>query len=331
MLKSIARMLGLTEAPSPVVPVQALPRVPVKMAWRDDTRFPTPDWQRMEDPEGMERLELDAYWTSAALAWLEALADRMGGTYRVQASDDFLLLSSMDERKATLYLASCQRILARVTRALGPLANDTGYGRYVVIAFHELEPYAEYVAQYYPDDEDTHSGAVYLNEGYGHVAMVEYGIDRAEATIAHMITLNLLGHLPLPTWLRQGIAQNIMDTMFPRLGDPRSPAHFPGELEAKHAAHWNKDTIQDFWFGEAFRNNEEPGMLAFDLSAKVTALAARDEHAFRAFVGEAHWEDGGLGAEHHLGFPLRNLVEAVLGEGDWQPRPPVEDDQPGQH
>jgi len=26
-------------------------------------------------------------------------------------------------------------------------------------------------------------------------------------------------------------------------------------------------------------------------------------------------------AEHHLGFPIAHLVEAVLGEGPWEPRP----------
>ncbi len=31
--------------------------------------------------------------------------------------------------------------------------------------------------------------------------------------------------------------------------------------------------------------------------------------------------DGGLSAEQYLGFPLHNLLEAVLGEGEWTPRP----------
>ena len=31
--------------------------------------------------------------------------------------------------------------------------------------------------------------------------------------------------------------------------------------------------------------------------------------------------DGGLAAQQHLGYPIQNLLEAVLGEREWTPRP----------
>ena len=49
-----------------------------------------------------------------------------------------------------------------------------------------------------------------------------------------------------------------------------------------------------------------------------TLLRAR---ARRVLVSVSAGVDGGLAAEQHLGYPIQNLLEAVLGEGEWTPRP----------
>ena len=62
-------------------------------------------------------------------------------------------------------------------------------------------------------------------------------------------------------------------------------------------------------------------MLSYDLATKITMLAARDFESFRRFVLRADGANADLDAQEELGFPLQNLVEAVLGQGPWEPTP----------
>ena len=62
-------------------------------------------------------------------------------------------------------------------------------------------------------------------------------------------------------------------------------------------------------------------MLYPHLATKITMLAARDFERFRRFVLRADGANAGLDAQEELGFPLQNLVEAVLGPGPWEPTP----------
>jgi hypothetical protein len=321
MIRKLARLFA---RPQPAAPVAMLPRVPVQMHWFTGTRLPIPDWQRIGDngPAGLEGEAAHAYWTSAALTWLEAVNDALGEHYRVLQSSDFLLLSSLEDRPAQVFLATCQRMLARITRSLGPLANDSGWGKHVVMVFEEPDDYYTYVAHYYPEGgEYAMSSGMFIQAGYGHFVMPLEIIDAMEPTIAHELTHCLLTHLPIPAWLNEGLAVNTEHTLFPHLAAPAAQLYFPHEVAAQHAAYWNADSIQTFWSGKSFLATDEGNRLSYDLAKKITALAARDDAAFRAFVADAHMQDGGLAAEHHLGYPLVNLLEAVLGEGSWQPRP----------
>jgi len=116
---------------------------------------------------------------------------------------------------------------------------------------------------------------------------------------------------------------NVEQTLLPRLADPRLALYRPDEMAARHAAWWDATTIQAFWSGAAFHTANDGVDLAYDLARTITALAAReDDIAFRAFAAAATREDAGArAADDTLGYPLAHLVEAVLGEGDWAPRP----------
>lgn len=58
------------------------------------------------------------------------------------------------------------------------------------------------------------------------------------------------------------------------------------------------------------------------MARSFVLLASEDFGAFRAFAGAANAEDGGNAAAlKALGYPVKNLAEAVLGEGPWEPKP----------
>lgn len=321
MLKQLARLFSSSRQADPTA---SRPRVPVRMHWFADTRLPIPDWSRIAEDEAaeLEGEAAHAHWDSAARTWLEAMNEALGTHYRIHESEDFLLLSNLLDRPAQVFLATCQRMLARIRRNLGALADDGGWGRYVVMVFEEPDDYYAYVGHYYPEGgEYAMSSGMFIQAGYGHFVMPLEQIDAMEPVIAHELTHSLLTHLPIPAWLNEGLAVNTEHTMFPQLAAPSAQLYFPHEVAAHHAAYWNADSIQTFWSGKSFLATDDGNRLSYDLAKKITALAARDEPAFRAFVAAADLQDGGVAAEHHLGFPIAHLVEAVLGEGPWEPRP----------
>ena len=322
VIKQLSRWFGKKSETS--APAMVLPRVPVEMHWWADTRMPIPDWERIgeSEPESEDSDRLHAHWNSAALTWLEACVGTLGTDYCIRESQDFLLLSAIEDRPAQVFLNTCQRMLARITRSLGPLADSSGWGKYVVMVFANPDDYYDYIAHYYPEGgEYAMSSGMFIQAGYGHFVMPQEGIDAMEPVIAHELTHCLLTHLPIPAWLNEGVAVNTERHLFPHLADPHAQLYFPYELVAQHAAYWNEESIQTFWSGKSFLMTDDGNRLSYDLATKIAALAAKDEQAFRAFVAHAHMQDGGVGAEHHLGFPIAHLVEAVLGEGSWQPRP----------
>lgn len=63
-------------------------------------------------------------------------------------------------------------------------------------------------------------------------------------------------------------------------------------------------------------------MLSYDLAKHFVMLAAADIKTFSAFANAADAADSGdRAAAEHLGYSVKHLAEAVLGDGSWEPRP----------
>lgn len=323
MLTHLRRLFRPTAA-QPSAPAAAAPQPIVEMHWFGGTRQPIPDWERIAAAERADWTiaERDAFWTAAAEHWLRALADALGPDYRVQASERFLLLTAMEPADAQTYLKFCETARRRIVRNLGALAQPIGGGKHVCLVFIDEDEYYDYIAHYYPDGgEYAMSAGVFLSAGYGHFALCESHGDAMQPTIAHELTHALLAHLPIPTWLNEGMAVNTEHSLFPQLAHPANQLYTPKEIERKHEAFWNAERIQEFWSGAAFHRTDDGNLLSYDLAKKMVGLAAHDHAAFVPFVLAAHRDDGGAKADEHLGYPVGHLVEAVLGEGEWGPQP----------
>lgn len=324
MLDRLRRLFRPTAAAAPASAARALPPPPeLEMHWFGDTRQPIPDWSRIAVGERADWTcaERDAFWTAAAEHWLRALAESLGPDYRVQASERFLLLTAMEPADAQTYLKFCETARRRIVRNLGQLAQPIGGGKHVCLVFVDEDEYYDYIAHYYPEGgEYAMSAGVFVNAGYGHFALCESHADAMQPTIAHELTHALLAHLPIPTWVNEGMAVNTEHSLFPHLAHPANQLYTAKEIERKHAAFWNAERIQEFWSGAAFHRTDDGNLLSYDLARKMIGLAAHDHGAFVPFVLAAHRDDGGAKAAERLDYPVENLVEAVLGEGDWQPR-----------
>jgi len=324
MLKKLRSMFaGKPEAPARATN-SPTPRNPVTMHWREDATWPIPDWEAIAQAEEAQwqDAERDAFWSAAASQWLERMAQEWDGGYAVRESREFFLLCAFAERDSRVFLDFCESVRKRILAYLPGLASTQGHGKHVVIVIDDQDEYYDYISHYYPEGgEYAMSSGVFLHAGYGHFVLWTGEVDAMQPVVAHELTHCLVAHLPLPVWVNEGITVNTEHRIFPHLAHPNAQKYFPHEMVARHAAFWNAQTIQEFWSGEAFHRPDEGSMLAYDLARKTTALAAREFDDFRAFALQASAEDGGRAAEPALGYPITNLVAAVLGEGEWEPKP----------
>jgi hypothetical protein len=304
-------------------PPPARERLAEPLPWRADATFPIPEWERVVGPATTERQALDHFWSSAAYTWLTELRTKLGEQYAITESDQFMLLAALPERQRQLALDYAEKTRNRVLRVLPDVANDDGYGKFVMLVMHDHDAYYAYITNYYTDvpdaDELAFSSGVFINHGYGHFVFVAEDLERIEPVIAHELTHSLLAHLPLPAWVNEGIAVNTERRLCPRSASGLTAA----ELQAGFAEFWNPTKIQEFWSGKSWLRPDEGNRLSYELATTFVGLAARDDWSrFAAFVNAADVADAGDGAaQKHLGYPVAQLAEAVLGPGEWTPVP----------
>ena len=251
------------------------------------------------------------------------MAEALGPGCRVLESPRFLLLTTMPERAAGVFLDSCEAARRRILRFLDGIARDRrDGGKHVVLVFDDQDDYYDYASHFQREGgEYSMSSGMFIHAGYGHFVVWSSDMQTVEPVIAHELTHCLVAELPIPTWLNEGMAVNIERRMFPHLAHPDMQEYSPAEMQVRRERFWNAETIQAFWSGTLFEAAGEGNALAYDLATRITALAGHDYPAFRAFALQAHRDDGGRSAEAILGHPLAHLVEAVLGDGGWAPDP----------
>ena len=289
---------------------------------RSATTLPIVDWDAMHalEPATVDKAALDAFWTRLARSWLETLRAALDARYAIRESERFLMLGSLDESRANVVLEFVERARKRILMVLDGVAADAGAGKVCLLIFDGEDRYYQYVSNYYSKDgEYALSGGMFLQHGYGHFVFVESEISAMEPTIAHELTHCMVQHLSLPAWLNEGIAVNTEQRLCP---PPGRPLFTPEEMREKHVAFWNEATIQEFWSGKSWLRPDEGNMLSYDLAKILVGLAAEDFDAFRAFANAADVADSAdVAALKHLGYPVKNFAEAVLGEGPWEPKP----------
>lgn len=286
--------------------------------------LPVPNWQSVNDwietiasPDAQKQA-----WLECEIAWLKHLRAALGPTYSIDENSDALLLSSLDvnERRATLeFMSKTQK---RIERLLGDLWQPSDWEKAVLLVFDDDDTYYRYVARYYAEDgEFALSAGMFINSGCGHFATKKAELHAIEPTIAHEMTHAVLAHLPIPTWLNEGIAVN----MEQRLTKTAPPLFTPTQMHAKHLRFWNASTIQEFWSGDSFARADDGNMLSYDLARILVTQLSGNWEVFSRFVSEAHRDDAGArsAATHFkldLGIAAAALLEQTQSES-WEPAP----------
>ena len=309
----------------PAVQIEASHVEPLALAsvTRDANGLPVFDWQavtswvtRVPDPNEQARA-----WGAAERAWLDHLCVALGPDFRVREQGSALLLSNLEPVVAQATLGYVNKSLQRILHVLDGVAEVPEWGHDLLIVFKDKESYYRYVAHYYPDEgEYAESAGMFIQAGCGHFVTVAADLPALEPIIVHELTHACVHHLPLPTWLNEGLAVNTEQ----RLSPPSSRPNLP-QIPARHQAFWNAERIQSFWSGQSFAQVGDPNELSYALASLLTAHLATDWNNFRNFALEATHEDGGAAAaENCLNVALGALVCALLDRKrnpDWEPAP----------
>ncbi len=163
----------------------------------------------------------------------------------------------------------------------------------------------------------THREAWQTVEGFRHTVL--YKSSRNRRTMVHeFVHLCLSHHAWLPLWLNEGAAAYLAGELI----DPQSRG-FDRDAAIAQPAFWTPATIQGFWSGRAF-HEEETEKMSYNLAELFVGLLWREFGDLGRFIIAARRDDSGeSAAREHLGISLGEVTAAVLGEGDWQPEPPA--------
>jgi len=281
--------------------------------------FPRPDWYAIsEHIRLLPESTWNAEWESYAKNWLDATLASLPENYKLFESDNFFILSAENKKYVDLLHQFLERALRAILTRLDGIAVDEGFGKHVVLMFHEQETYYRYMSYFHADDgEFILSSGVFLNSGYGHFAFPFLEMNEAEATSAHELTHACLRHLEIPLWLNEGFAVTIEDEIC-----GSQPLSMETDRLNEHQKFWTANTIQEFWNGQSFNRTDEGSSLSYELARYCLRSLAHDYEAFSAFANSASYVDGGEGAalEFYDGS-LGGLIYQFFGDGDWSPKP----------
>ena len=313
----------LDQAPPPEIDAGTGPTFDLVQHMGFHGGFPYMDWPRLLEWKGALPPERQAQaWLQGEQAWLLHFRDALGPHFRVDESENALLLSSLEDNVARATLAFMEKTLKRVAHTLDGIAAISPLGKDILIVFDDEDSYYRYVAAYYPDaGEFAFSGGMHIDAGCSHYVTVRGDLHAIEPVIAHEMTHGLLGHLPLPLWLNEGIAVNT-EQRLTRMGASK---YTPQELRQMHLAFWGEEELQQFWSGKSFQRMDDGNLLSYDLARILVAQLAKDWTSFRRFVLAADAADAGdAAAQEHLGVGVGELACALLEREPstaWSPDP----------
>jgi len=286
--------------------------------------FCHPDWRAISDciERGLPEKEWNSAWQAVSRAWVDRIRDTLAGAYQVYETANFLILSGAPKRVIRDACSSYEDALKRILRNLEGAASHEGFGKHVVLMFADLDDYYGYISYFYSDGEHPMTGGVCLGgEGYMHFAFPTTDYSTYRTVLVHELTHGCLTHLPIPAWLNEALAMRMEQLIC-----GSDTFALDQETYDKHSAHWNAETIQQFWSGESWEIPGDSFELSYNLAQvlwrKIEVDLAAPRDAILQFICGAVAADAGDAAcQTVFDISLGDLVMNFLGDGPWPPEP----------
>ena len=257
----------------------------------------------------------DELWSEIARLWVSQLVSEVKDDCVQFESSNFLLVSSgsISESENTSILSFLEMARRQILSTLSGIASDEGYGKHVVLIFADSDEYYRYISDFYQESATmTYSAGVYLNRGYGHFAMTYLDMNEAEATLGHELTHALLSHLPIPTWVDEGLAVGMENLLSHSVY-----TSMDADMESQHQKFWNASRFKEFYSGESFSSAGKGQELSYHLGEFAVNTLSKDYESFTEFANLANFNDGGESAAKEVyGNGLDDLITGLfLNEG----------------
>ena len=279
--------------------------------------LPQPNWQTIRGwiEEKVPEAEREQAWWDIADDWLKTLVKELGGDYRIEQTDNLLLLTPLDRSQSAALLRLGEAALAAISQELGTLAFENWYGPLVVLQFGSGETYYDYISPFFKEGEFGGSGGMCIRSGYVHIALHPATGEQLQAALAHEIAHAALSHLQMPLWLEEGITQLAEEQALADWGRFTLDAQTAGELRI----YWREHGLADFWWGKGFFFADEGQKFSYLLAQVLFRLLSADhKESLAEFVRYAHVDDAGeSAAREFLGCGLSDVAGKFLGEGTW--------------
>jgi hypothetical protein len=279
--------------------------------WTIENEFPILDWEAAQEwlDTIVDETQRSAACTRLRKGWLEHMRQALGPHYALHETEHAMLVSSQEDHVAKATLGFVRRTQQRIESVLDGISLFPEDFSEALIVFDDKPEYYGYLSHCYDGEEIRNTDSVLVTAGEGHLVMLKADLGTLEPLIARHLTHACLLRLPLPVWLNAGIATHMEQRLYGHMKSQTSPM----QMHARHQAFWDAQEIQGFWNAESFGRSDNSNELSYDLARILVSQMSRDWPAFRAFVLEADWNDGGAAAAiTHLQRNLGEIVAAVL-------------------
>jgi tetratricopeptide (TPR) repeat protein len=278
--------------------------------------FPRPDWERIGEWVSAQCSEddPDEVYTNLARQWLAMVKEAVGDGYELVESDNFLILTASDQKNSAHLTRIAERALKEMVDGLPGIAAKSGYGKFVCLAFRDIDTYYEYISYFFPEGEYGATGGMYLSQGYAHFVLNHAAQQFLEPTLVHELTHACLHRHALPLWLEEGVTQVMEEAI---LG--YSDFKMNREEVERHQKYWRENGLRCFWLGQSFSRPDDGMELSYSLAQVLTRnLNSRGRQLFLRLLERANASDCGDSATRELyGLGVGDLAAQFLGDGDW--------------
>ena len=277
--------------------------------------FPIPDWRQVgEWIELQPQIQHNELWCGVARNWAKEIARHFGGTCRAYESPHFFAVIPGELDRGKRAMVFYEQLYRQLRSTLGDMALKEWFGKFTLFIAPDQDTYYRYFSNYTAPGDHIQSGGVYINRGYGHIALPSPDSIFDTRVLAHELCHALLCHHDLPLWLNEGVTQA---TEIALAGQVIQDGH--RKPLPDHRDFWDKDRIALFWSGRGFDTPGDTSSLCYDLSLRIVrAFLAIDRKGIAAVVINAKRQDSAFGAfrECFKQTPA-DFLNRFLGFGDW--------------
>lgn len=280
--------------------------------------LPHPNWLAIQMwlDDVAHGTEHDAAIEQITAHWLKRLATALGGGHLFYETENHFFITAR-EPKPTVKLLNEAR--AHVLKTLGKAAGIRHIRKLIILRLGT----ADAVWSVWESlQTDSALASRFFRPGAWPLIFCETrnASDERWRMVGKEID-HVLTYLPLPYWLLVAFAQSLqVDLLGGRF------AVLTEETHALHQQCWTAQSIQDFWSGKTFFDDEWAS-LSYSLAPVLLDIIRRelrpDFAKLQRFIQTANYKDGGeSAAQRFFGIGLGEIAGVFLcDEVDWTPRP----------